>query len=149
MGDDSLEQTRDPHPWKLPPGIWRFLWRGTLGGVLGMPIFVGYVVYKYPYAIVGGAQLPTLVFIAALSGTLVGGIVWLLSHLFQPSLGLVWRVMLGALLGLFPIAFYLYWTEGSEDNLKRIIGNSLVFGLAVGGLAGAIAKEKLLRRESN
>jgi hypothetical protein len=142
MEDDSLKPTNDAQDKKSSSGIWRFLWRGAMGGVLGVFIFVGYAVLRYPYGIVGGAELPTLLLIATVSGMLVGAVVWLSNRLLESRLRLVSRIILGTLLTVALIALYLYRTEGLEDDLKRFVGNSFAFGLTVGGLAGAMASQR-------
>ena len=118
-----------------------------MGGVLGVPIFIVYAIYRYPYGVVGGKGIPMLLLVTAVAGGLVGGTICLFGRVFRFTFGLGWRVILGMMLGSVLIAFYFYYTEGLDDDPKRLISNSLVLGSAVGGLAGTMAKGKLQNRQ--
>lgn len=124
------------------PRLWTLVLRGAIGGVLGVPIFIVYAIYRYPYGVVGGKGIPMLLLVTAVVGGLVGVIICLFGRVFRLTFGLGWRVILGMMLGSVLIAFYFYYTEGLDDDPKRLISNSLVLGSAVGGLAGTMAKGK-------
>jgi hypothetical protein len=142
MEDDSLEPANDAHDKRSSCGIWRFLWRGAMGGVLGVFIFFAYAVYRNPYGIMNLVSFLPFLLMAGMSGSLVGTTIWLCNRILGRNLGAVSRVVPGMILTAILIALYLYLTEGVNDDLKGFIRHSLVFGLAVGGLAAAVAKGK-------
>jgi len=121
--------------------MWSFLWRGAVGGVLGVFVFVGYAVYRSPISILGLGELPTFLLIGGLSGVLVGAMISFSGRLVRRRLRITYRMILGTIVTSVLIAFYLYLTEGLGD-LERFISNSLVLGLTVGGLAAAVARGK-------
>lgn len=134
--------------------IWAGMLRGAMGGAIGgliVLVFLGFMgdIFR---ARTGHDQAylimfifyftPPLLALGALTGAITGASVWWLAKKRQNSPGLIKRLLLGVTCALLLGALVaLYFAEG-EKTFEYWIHFTLVvmvFGIAVGGLAGTCA----------
>jgi hypothetical protein len=134
--DQREESARDS-----PPPSWSYLWRGAVGGLLGLFFLFAYRLYTNPYLL--GGLFPSGAFVALIDGLLVGAVIFSLSRLLRGNPGLLWRVAAGTLSSSCFIAIYSY-VEGalSYSDFKALVRNSIVVGVMFGAPAGALANPK-------
>ena len=127
------------------PEVWGPMWRGAVGGFLGLVIYVIYIFYTEPYYLTGGFSTGALLVVGA-TGMLVGALLFCISRLRRKRIGIVLRMLTGTLIGFCSIASYSYLEDGLLYNtFKQFVIDSLVLGLMLGACAGAMARIKLPR----
>ena len=137
--------------------IWRGVLRAAMGGALGALIFLVFLGLWGNMFHVGTGHdqaylimftfffTPVLLLLGALVGTITGISVWVLARRRQNSPGLLKRLLVGTMFALLLGALVaLYFGEGSKTfeywvNFTVVV---LVFGIAVGGFAGAFAGKR-------
>jgi len=124
--------------YRHPISVWGSLARGAVGGFFGVFIFFGYAVYKNPYGIMNLGSFLPFVWIAIVTGLVVGATVWLCGRFRGKSLGVLLRVAVSVVVSFIVAAPYLYLRE-HPDNVERWWKYSVVFGLGVGSIAGLLS----------
>ena len=137
--------------------IWRGLPRAAMGGALGALIFLVFLGLRGNVFHVGTGHdqaylimfifffTPILLLLGAFIGTITGASVWLLARSRQNTPALGKRFLVGTMFAMFFGALAaLYFGEGSKTseywvNFTVVV---LVFGIAVGGVAGAFAGKR-------
>lgn len=123
-----------------------FLWRGAIGGGVGALLILSYVIYKDPYTVVAGPALLILILIGCADGCFVGAVIWTVGRLFRTNLAAPIRIILGTFVTTTLVAIYLYRHEGMGESVLRFTVYSSLVGLLVGGLAGLMARNKILKQ---
>jgi hypothetical protein len=137
--------------------IWRGLLRAAMGGALGALIFLVFLGLWGNIFHVGTGHdqaylitfifffTPILLLLGAFVGTITGISVWVLARRRQNTPGLVKRLLVGSMFAMLLGALAaLYFGEGNKTleywvNFTVVV---LVFGIAVGGVAGAFAGKR-------
>ena len=137
--------------------IWRGVLRAAIGGSLGSLIFVAFLGLWGNIFHVGTGHdqaylimfvfffTPVLLLLGTLVGTATGISIWVPARRRQDNPGLVKRLLVGTMFALLVGALAaLYFGEGSKTfeywvNFTVVV---LVFGVLVGGLAGAFAAKR-------
>jgi hypothetical protein len=120
--------------------IWRFLWRGTVGGVLGLFILIAYLFFFDTYRL-NGLEMTAL--IAAGNGLLVGAYIFVLSHVLGRDLGVVMRIVAGIVFSFCSMSLVSYLAGGFYGDLKWFVINAILLAVTLGGPAGLVAKSKV------
>ena len=130
----------------------RFVWRGALGGAIIPLTWYGYyliIAWRVPFI---RYYLLVSLCITAIPGALVGMVLWLLCFLFVDRLGTFLRIIIGVAIALTIIT--LPGIPRSQSPLDepseslRLIVWILIYGVAVGGLAGWLCPPTMIfRRE--
>jgi hypothetical protein len=123
-----------------------FLWRGAIGGGVGALLILSYVIYKDPYTVVAGPALLILILLGGADGCFVGAAIWTVGRLFHSNLAAPVRIVLGTFVTTTLVAIYLYRHEGMGESVLRFTVYSSLVGLLVGGLAGLMARNKILKQ---
>ena len=121
----------------LVPPLRGHLWKGALGGALGMLALIGYVAYRDPYTLVAGPSLLLLLLIGGANGMLLGGLLHVCDRVGHSRVGAIFRILFSTIITSALLAIYFYLHEGIGDDPKRFLLNCLLLGLLLGGLAGA------------
>lgn len=117
--------------------IWRFLWRGTVGGVLGLFILIAYLFFFDTYRLNG---LEMIALIAAGNGFAIGALLFFLTRVLGRDLGIVLRIPAGLLFSLFSMGFVSYVGGGFYGDLKWFVSNVILLAVTLGGPASFLAK---------
>ena len=119
--------------------LWSSLWRGAVGGILGVIALLIYRLSTDPYLL---NALPQTALISAVNGMLVGAVIWGLGRLLGSHLWFGFRLVVGILFSFVSMALYMQIDGGFYGDRRQFIDNALLLGLMFGGLAGAMAKVK-------
>lgn len=125
------------------PQIWSFLWRGTVGGVLGLFILIAYLFFFDTYRL-NGLEMTAL--IAVGNGFLVGAVIFVLSRMLGRDLGVVMRIIAGIVFSLCPMGFVSYLVGGFYGDLKWFVSNVILLAVTLGGPSGLVAKARWSKR---
>lgn len=116
----------------------RFVWRGALGGaILPSLVWVYFLVATFPtplfwLLLITGVGL-------AIPGAIVGGILWVLCKLFVKRLGILLRIAIGVGINSTILVMELITSDDvffyDSVNFRRLIFTS-IFYLSIGGIAG-------------
>ena len=121
-----------------------FIWRGALGGAVGIFLLFIYLVYRNPYDFLAVPYLPLVLGFGALLGAVIAVIIVACEKIIGVDLGLIPRSFIGVLISAFVAWIYLYSKHetdfaGNPSPQSQVILGSLVFGAAVGLLPGILA----------
>ena len=143
MNSVKTDRVREDNNGRDKPEVSRFwgsVWRGALGGLLGVFVFFAYAIYENPYAIMNLVSFFPFLLVAIISGAVSGAAIGLIkTHLPRRGFDRLVHMLVGIVVATIIMTAYFYLAEGIDDDLKGFIQHCLVFGLAVGGLAGTIA----------
>jgi hypothetical protein len=118
---------------------WSFLWRGAVGGMVGVVILIIARLFIEPHDL---TDLVIVALVSAGNGALVGACIWYLGRIRGKQLSVASRILTGTLSSFCSIAIYLFLQGGFNGDIKPFIINTLAVGLMLGAPAGAIAKGK-------
>lgn len=121
------------------PRIWSFLWRGGIGGFLGLVVFAVYLFFFDTYRLNG---LGIAALVATLNGLLIGALVFFLGRVLRRDFGFPVRIIVGIVFSFCSMALYSYLAGGFYGDLKWFLTNVILLAVTFGGLAGALASEK-------
>jgi hypothetical protein len=121
------------------PRIWSFLWRGAVGGFLGLVVFAVYLFFADIYRLNG---LGMTALVAAGNGLLVGAFIFFLGRVLGRDFGMLLRIIAGSVLSFFSMALYSYLAGGFYGDLRWFLSNVILLAVTLGGLAGALASGK-------
>src|SRR6266852_5209618 len=119
--------------------IFRFIWRGALGGVI-MPLLLYAYFWIVPYGLLAIWYLPLILVYVAIPGGIVGAILWLFCSRVSPNIGPFQRLLIGA--GVVSTIIVLLslnarlGVRGNEAEVLSVLVWSLIYGTLIGGLAG-------------
>jgi hypothetical protein len=122
--------------------ISRFLWRGTVGGVLGLFILIGYLFFFDTYRL-NGLEMTAL--IAVGNGCLVGAFIFVLRRVVGRGLGVMMRITAGIVFSLGSMAFVSYLAGGFFGDLRWFVTNAILLAVTLGGPAGFVAEGRSSR----
>ena len=148
MQGDLAKAANDTPSKPATPRLWSCLWRGAIGGALGTLVVLSYAIYRDPYALLAGSGLLILVLLGSADGSFIGVMIWFSSRLIRRRLAWGFRIVLGTTVTAALIASYLYLQEGIGDTPGWFILDSVLFGLVVGGSAGAMSHERQKKSEA-
>jgi hypothetical protein len=114
-----------------------FIWRGALGGAVGILLLVIYLMYQNPYDLLAVPYLPLILGFGALLGTVVAVAVVACEKIMRVELGLIPRSFIGVIVPALVAWSYLYSKHetdfaGNPSPQSKVILASLVFGAVVG-----------------
>lgn len=119
--------------------IWGFLWRGTVGGVLGLFILIAYLFFFDTYRLNG---LEMIALIAVGNGLLVGAFIFVLSRVLGRDLGVVMRIIAGIVFSFGSMGFVSYLAGGFYGDLRWFVTNAILLAVTLGGPAGFVARAR-------
>ena len=159
MDNGASKQIGNSADTSRTPRIWRFLWRGAVGGAAGGFLCVALgVLPSFGFPLNWKALIFWLILVyvklglpeGVIIGALVGIMIWLVNRYRRISLGLIGRFLIGTLIGVMITWMTVWWLTEQGDYVPmpwhpqflRII----FFGAALGGVAGIIARTKRPRK---
>jgi hypothetical protein len=137
--EEFLKEDHDKQLAGNQAPLWSFLWRGAVGGVLGLIILVVYLFVTDPYRL-NGLEIAAL--IAAANGLSIGAIIFFLGRMLERNVRIGLRMIVGMSFSVCSMTVYSYLGGGYYGDFRWFVSNVVLLSLTLGALPSVLARAR-------
>lgn len=142
MSQLTAQQVRNRRDRPKLAGIWSFIWRGAIGGIIAPLAFILFSAYRRPNDALALIYLPLILPLTGLVGVMIGLIIGHLQKVAGMRIGTFKRLLIGSGFAMCLWILYRYarGDEGRQYTLLEYAFETVLFGSVLGVLPSLMAR---------